>query len=243
MRLLFEIIRWSIEELNGAIAWLRHNRKIDASGSPLKVNVGSSIMAADGWANIEGSVHALVAGGPVPLMRLLYRKSSFRNWCTEDTYVRQLSTKYFIHHNIEYGLPFRDGSVDFIYSSHTLEHLTRAVAERTAVEMHRVLKTGGRCRICVPDLAYAVSMYESGRKEEALAYFFSEKRQPEAQHHYMYDFELLEALLLKAGFSSVERCSYREGRVPDIDQLDNRPEETLYVEASKTAFSSLGGRS
>jgi hypothetical protein len=49
----------------------------------------------------------------------------------------------------------------------------------------------------------------------------------------MYDFDLLRSELTKAGFSKIERRSYRDGDVPDIALLDNRPEETLYVEATK----------
>jgi hypothetical protein len=40
-------------------------------------------------------------------------------------------------------------------------------------------------------------------------------------------------LLREAGFSEVQRCRYREGRCPDLDRLDNRPEETLFMEAVK----------
>jgi hypothetical protein len=39
--------------------------------------------------------------------------------------------------------------------------------------------------------------------------------------------------LEQVGFWDVEKCSYRQGKVPDIDRLDNRPDETLYVEAVK----------
>jgi len=40
-------------------------------------------------------------------------------------------------------------------------------------------------------------------------------------------------LLEKAGFAQIERMTFREGNVPDIDILDNRPDETLFVEARK----------
>ena len=49
----------------------------------------------------------------------------------------------------------------------------------------------------------------------------------------MYDFDLLETLLGETGFVNVVRCEYRQGRAPDLGLLDNRPEETLYVEAEK----------
>ena len=100
--------------------------------------------------------------------------------------------------------------------------------------MYRVLKKDGIVRICVPDLEYAISLYQKGHKEQALHYFFTTSKSGYfSRHQYMYDFDLLRRLLEKTGFTKIERCLYREGKTPDIDALDNRPEETLYVEASK----------
>jgi len=36
-----------------------------------------------------------------------------------------------------------------------------------------------------------------------------------------------------AGFVNITRCTFRKGHVPDVEVLDNRPHETLYVEAQK----------
>ncbi|MDD3531669.1 MAG: methyltransferase domain-containing protein [Candidatus Pacebacteria bacterium] len=45
-------------------------------------------------------------------------------------------------------LPFVDGSVSYVYASHILEHLLHW--ERLVIEVHRVLKPGGRFEILVP---------------------------------------------------------------------------------------------
>jgi hypothetical protein len=84
----------------------------------------------------------------------------------------------------------------------------------------------------VPDLHHAFELYEQGRKEEALRYFF-EPKSGFNRHRYMYDFELLSSLLKKVGFGSVERYAFQQGLVPDLDRLDNRSCETLYVECAK----------
>jgi SAM-dependent methyltransferase len=197
--------------------------------------LGSSIRVVDGWINVDGTPHVLFAGMPTPLLRFLYRTSDAKNWCgEEDHYIRQLKNHNFVHHRLEYGLPFPDGSADYLYSSHVLEHFDADIAEKILSESFRVLKTGGRVRICVPDLQYAFSLYAQGAKAQALNYFFvGSKAGSFHQHRYMYDFDLLSAALKKAGFKSVERCSYQQGSVPDIELLDNRPQETLYVEAVK----------
>jgi SAM-dependent methyltransferase len=229
------LLRWYIDQLNALVAWTRKSRRIIPEGDLIKVNFGSSLVVTDGWINVDGSPHVLFACAPKPLLRLLYRVSDARNWCgEEDHYVRQLKTHRFVHHNLEYGLPFPDDSVDCLYSSHVLEHFHPDAAEYLLAETHRVLKKGSRARICVPDLHHAFELYARGSKEQALNYFFvSSKAGPFHQHQYMYDYDLLCALLRKVGFSSVEKCAYQKGQVPDISALDNRPDETLYVEAVK----------
>jgi hypothetical protein len=44
---------------------------------------------------------------------------------------------------------------------------------------------------------------------------------------------MLTAVLESVGFRDIVRRAYREGLTPDLEVLDNRPEETLFVEARK----------
>jgi predicted SAM-dependent methyltransferase len=140
-----------------------------------------------------------------------------------------------MHHDLSHSIPLKDQSADFVYSSHFLEHLFKREAERLLTDSFRVLKPGGVIRICIPDLAYAVEMYERGEKTAMLEnYFFVEDKESQlARHKYMYDFDLLQSLLERLGFSQVVRCSYQQGKTPDLKLLDNRPDETLFVEAIK----------
>ncbi len=55
-------------------------------------------------------------------------------------------------HDLRRGIPFGPDSVDAVYHSHLLEHLSRAEAEHFLLEIRRVLKPGGIQRIVVPDL-------------------------------------------------------------------------------------------
>lgn len=54
--------------------------------------------------------------------------------------------------NILKGLPFEDSSIDVVYTSHFLEHLTQEQANFVLQESKRVLKNNGIIRIVVPDL-------------------------------------------------------------------------------------------
>ena len=56
-------------------------------------------------------------------------------------------------------LPFADATVDAVYHSHVLEHLSRAVADELLRECHRVLRPGGVLRVGVPDLEGVARAY------------------------------------------------------------------------------------
>jgi hypothetical protein len=88
-------------------------------------------------------------------------------------------------------------------------------------------------RICVPDLAKAVKFYLDGNRERFLAYFFTDERQDRDRHRFMYDFEILRDTLSNAGFVEVRRCEFQSGRTPNVGELDNRSDETLFVEAER----------
>lgn len=229
------MLRMAIDKLDHCMNWMRRSQRVTPKTNPVKVNVGSSLFVADGWINVDGSTHVNFCKAPAFVLKFLYRFSNVEEWFgREEDYLRVLKTHTFVPHNLEYGLPFWDDSVDYLYSSHVIEHFYRKGAEQILREAYRVLKKGGRARICVPDLEYAIRLYTSGEKEKALEYFFIDSAAGTFyRHRYMYDFELLNALLSKIGFTVIERHGYREGKVPDINKLDNRPEETLYVEVVK----------
>jgi predicted SAM-dependent methyltransferase len=228
------MLRETIDITTQFLTWTKRRRKVIPPDANVKVNIGCGLSVAHGWINVDGSLNALLSTLPNLLLPVAYRLSGCRRWYSEEEYARILKGHRFIHHDFKYGLPFPDHSVDFLYSSHLLEHLFRTEAEKLLAEAYRVLKVGGTMRLCVPDLEYAVALYQDGSKTRALEYFFADSRTgPLGRHQYMYDFEMLRALLARTGFCDVRRCSYRQGAVPDIDRLDNRPDETLFVEADK----------
>lgn len=228
------MIRQLIDQGNSFVAWTKRSRRLRLNGGVVKVNAGSSLSVTPGWINVDGSPHVLFAGWPDAVLKFLYKASDAKNWCGDpETYVRQLKSHDFIHHDLAYGLPFSDESVDFVYSSHVLEHFYPFAAKEVLSDIFRILKVGGRLRVCVPDLQHAVGLYTQGHKEEALSYFFEQRQGEFNRHRYMYDFDLLAALLAKVGFGSIEKCAFQQGAVPDLDRLDCRPEETLYVECVK----------
>ena len=62
-------------------------------------------------------------------------------------------------YDLMHGIPFSDESVDVVYHSHFLEHLSRAAAETFVHECFRVLRPQGLLRVVVPDLENVVRAY------------------------------------------------------------------------------------
>jgi predicted SAM-dependent methyltransferase len=218
-------------------AFVRKGRVVDTGRYPsVKVNLGSGLCVAEGWINLDVSIPSLVSRWPNLIRRAAYRlmpsTSGARKYTTEQQFCDILRRSVFVHHDAVHGLPFKDKSVDYIYSSHFVEHLFLSDTRRLLRECCRVFKPGGIIRIVVPDLAYVLAFFNRGEKERALGYFFYD-RGPSyfTRHKYMYDFDLLRNELTTAGFVDVRQCAFRRGAVPDLETLDCREGESLHVEA------------
>lgn len=61
--------------------------------------------------------------------------------------------------NILGGLPFEDNSMNVVYSSHFLEHLSQEQADFILKESYKILKKDGIIRIVVPDLENVCQEY------------------------------------------------------------------------------------
>jgi predicted SAM-dependent methyltransferase len=59
-------------------------------------------------------------------------------------------------------LPRSDGSVDYIYCSHMLEHFTRSEGAWLLQECARGVRANGILCIVVPDLVRVVAAYDAG---------------------------------------------------------------------------------
>lgn len=225
-----------VNSANKFVLILKRSQKIKLNTDTVKINIGSGLSqtANRSWINIDCNFHILFSKWPIFILKVLYRLSDIKKCYSQKEYLDILINHTFVYHNMEYGIPFSDESVDYIYSSHLLEHLYRDDGAKLLREAYRVLKKDGLIRICIPDLEYAVSLYQKGNKAKALDFFFAtSKSEYFSSHKYLYDFELLKSILDDVGFIDVKRCYYKQGKVPDIDKLDNRPDETLFVEAAK----------
>lgn len=218
----------------------------------MKVNLGCGTKGIEGWMNVDSSWNARISKHP-KLHRILQQVGILPDSGWRD--VPNLKI-----HDISTKLPFDDGSVECIYSSHVIEHLCRENVESLVSECHRILWKGGRLRLVTPDLEKFIDEYhgkyeiprESESPYETPADRFisgtdlGEERDRstldevlhstflrEHQHRWLYDYESLEQLLNEAGFVHIQRCDSQSGEVPDLERLDHPSDQSVFVEAEK----------
>ena len=201
----------------------------------VKVNLGCGKNAIEGWINIDNSPKVILS--KYPLLRwILFKLKIISKEVYEDIWSRNI-----IWHDVRKGLPFENESVDVVYCSHLLEHLTRDEAKELCLEVFRVLKPKGIFRVVVPDLKKAIEAYLNrdfsffGIFDVPIAEAFMRYNMFQDFHKWAYDFESLSHMLKDCGFYEIHECSYRVGRCPDLEKIElrGRPERSLYVEAVK----------
>jgi len=195
-----------------------------------KLHIGAFDQIFDGWINTDITPHIFVARVPT-LAKLLFKCGVI----SEERYQQHLSGTFrsLTYMNVCQRFPFPDSTFDFVYTSHLLEHLYPDDALQCLKEIFRVLNNGGGIRIAVPDLDELVRNYNALESDSFLEVFFEGRQKSDKnRHHWHYNFTNLAAALQHAGFTEIKRCGFREGRCPDIDIYEMRP-ESLFVEAIK----------
>jgi predicted SAM-dependent methyltransferase len=138
-------------------------------------------------------------------------------------------------------LPFRDGTVDRVYSSHMLEHLPYREIVRFLKEVHRILKPGGEVSIAVPDAAIYLDAYfkKETLPESLLSYQVAVYSKLPidmvnyiaymgGEHHHLFTADNLLAVLRNAGFCGVQAREFDA----KIDVACRR-HESVYAAARK----------
>jgi predicted SAM-dependent methyltransferase len=146
--------------------------------------------------------------------------------------------------DIRDGLPLDTDSIDYAVSIHALPEVPYPDLIPVLTELRRVLKPNGVLRLGLPDLDRTIQAYLRGDS----SYFLIPDEEAMSLgskfvvHLIWYGYtrtffthDLMEEHLYKAGCTRVDRCAYRETRspYPGIVELDNREEESLFVEANK----------
>jgi len=204
----------------------------------LRLNLGCGNQTPDNWINVDYALGSQLA--KIPLFSLVNSQLKIFNLTWEEN--------IFIH-DLRKIFPWSDNEIDCIYSSHTLEHLSKDQGHYFLQECHRVLKQDGIIRIVVPDLKEFVECYTRG---EMLAEDFVKKlgawqesnhqsslkkifqRFLSFPHQCMYDQASLMRIMSNIGFKCQIKNPF-ESEIDDIKiiELPDRTESAVIVEGKK----------
>jgi predicted SAM-dependent methyltransferase len=202
----------------------------ELSGTFKRYNLGCGTMLYEGFLNV-----------------------GFWSQLEKDAVYRDLNgtrNTFMLNHDLTEGIPAEDDSLDLVYHSHMLEHLSFKEGIAFTQECFRVLRPGGVIRILVPDLELFARAYLS--RDEFFLGEYRKNLDPTIHstpasvfmgmlhnhgHKMGYDFETLRWLLLRSGFVDVRRTLYSDSAVEGIELIEprspGRAMESLCVESRK----------
>ncbi len=204
-----------------------------------------------------GRVAHYLTTHPIKKLHLGAGGNLLPGWCNTDI-VPDLKTGVYL--NITRHFPFASGSFEYVFSEHTIEHISLRQGIAMLQECFRVLKPKGRVRIATPDLKFLIEMYNQEKTD-------LQKREitrivdmvfPDVNlyydsfvinnffrnwgHQFIYDYKVLKALLERVGFTQVTLCQVAESADENLRGLEAHgkfisPEsnklQTFVVEAVK----------
>jgi predicted SAM-dependent methyltransferase len=124
-------------------------------------------------------------------------------------------------------LPFDDGTVDVIFSSHLVEHIYHRQFKKYLKDTFRILKKDGKQIVVTPSLEkLCLSLYRNESGEKEMLYKTHQGRISEYPltpamvinamthinygHKFLYDYETMQTLGLDAGYGAVQKVEYNE---------------------------------
>jgi predicted SAM-dependent methyltransferase len=135
-------------------------------------------------------------------------------------------------------------SFDYIVSIHVLPEIPYCDLDKSLRELRRILKPGGVLRLSLPDMDLAINAYRSGDVDyfligdevvRSIAGKMIVQLTWYGRSRSMFTWEFTQELLARNGFRNISRCAYQQSASihAGITELDDRPLESLFVEATK----------
>jgi predicted SAM-dependent methyltransferase len=121
-------------------------------------------------------------------------------------------------------LPYEDGTVDEIWSSHALEHVTKAEILPVLREWHRVLVPGGLLTLQVPDLVWCCRAWLEHRTNDWwMDIIFGNQENPGEIHKTGFTMPILRAYVEAAGFAIVSSGSVWNHQQGTLEVIARKP--------------------
>lgn len=184
------------------------------------------------------TIRKYLAANAVPKLHVGCGPMLLKGWLNSD--MEPDIANGVIYLDVTEPLPFPDGSLQYIYSEHVLEHVTLETTLAHFGECYRALRPGGVIRIAMPDLQFLLDYFKS-KELTAVQQSFLEhtvgKFHPDVAlkspamllndflrrwgHQVIYDRQLLADLLKRVGFNPVVSCELQESRHTDLANMEH----------------------
>ena len=181
----------------------------------LKINFGCFSSNIDGWIGVDHALRHIIVQR-IPFMSFFLWKFRILNDTQYDWHKRGLF-RTVVYGDARERLKFGTESADYVYSSHLLEHLFRDEAVFFLKECFRILRTGGKIRICIPDwdsLKIQPSFENSG--------FAKNRKEMKNSHKWSWAKADLGQVLTNIGFRNIMEYDFQKGNFPDVERLEHR---------------------
>jgi len=189
-----------------------------------KVNFGCFNKNVSGWIGVDYAWKHIIVS-KCPLLSWLLWKTRLLNYEQHQWHKKNLFK------SVKYGdarkkLRFSSNSVDYIYSSHMIEHLFYDEAVWFFRESFRILRKNGIMRICLPawDQAKSQDNFDN-------SLFAKNKKQLRHSHKWLWTFDSLKLVLSNIGFKNISQHKFQAGNFPELRELETRT--GLIIQAQK----------
>lgn len=189
------------------------------------VQFGCGLSAPKGWLNLDSS--PLLRLQKLPMVGQLMPAGPFGRFPSNVFYG-----------DIVRGLKLPNESVERLYCSHILEHLSLSDMRKALAECRRILNSDGTFRLVLPDLNYFISEYSLSQAPDASIKFMQETylgKESRARgltgfirewlgnsnHLWMWDYKSMKHELEEAGFRKVRRAEYNDSEFAQFKTVED----------------------
>lgn len=160
-------------------------------------------------------------------------KFSYFDWINVDSEKPIKPKKNYIQFDFlnESILPLESNSVDVIYCSHVLEHLTESASDYLLFETKRIAKTGAHVRLVVPDFDLALRAFLEGDIRFFEEFFEKQRAKDEAKEHKSEN--CIEFFFLRFFITQKIHHWHPNNYLNRLDELRGKNKEEIFVLADR----------
>lgn len=206
--------------------------------------LGPMLAAAVKRATSPSQMEAYLQNHPIRKLQIGAGGADYPDWLNTD--IEPSQKEVYLDATRHFPLP--DGSIQYIFGEHVIEHLTYEQGLAMLRECHRVLAPGGKIRLATPNLLRYFALFQEPATEEAKRYLdkkpkwhaWPQTSRPAAiilnlefrsfGHQFLYDPATLSDSLAKTGFQMITQFQPGESDDPQLRGVEVRHDDPVLRE-------------